>query len=253
MSYNNLFFNQSLNMVFNASSKVMLENTRDNLIDFLLIAGGGGGAKSSSYGMGGGGAGGYIYYTGQTIVSGTYSIVVGDVVAAETQGNNSTFSGYTALGGGRGGWTNVNGSEGGCGGGAGAGVSYTTYGGIGDQGFKGGDSIVSQVYAGGGGGIGSAGANAVPGGGAGGSGKSFSIFTGNTFGVGGAAGYGSTHGIPGGINTGNGGGANETGGSGICIVRYTTTDFPNSSGGSASVVGNFTIRTFTANGNLVLA
>ena len=88
----------------------------DRTVDILVIAGGGGGASGvfgSSHG-GGGGAGGLRWFTGQTVVAGTYVATVGaagasPAAAAPTNGVNSTFIGtglsITATGGGAGGYT----------------------------------------------------------------------------------------------------------------------------------------------------
>jgi len=45
----------------------------------------------------------------------------------------------------------------------------------------------------------------------------------------------------------------STTGSGIFKIRYFTTDFPSASGGSATVDGDYTIRTFTSSEDLILA
>ena len=77
-------------------------------IDFLIVAGGGGGANQQG---GGGGAGGVVYGTSVYIGKGTYPITVGtggDAGAAPgyanpgAKGNDSTFGGLTAIGGGGG-------------------------------------------------------------------------------------------------------------------------------------------------------
>jgi len=82
-------------------------------VDYLMVgAGGGGGATSrGNCGHGGGGAGGLIYRTAEAITAGTYAIVIGTggtgcindsttPKANALNGNNTTFKGLTALGGG---------------------------------------------------------------------------------------------------------------------------------------------------------
>ena len=77
-------------------------------IDFLIVAGGGGGANQQG---GGGGAGGVVYGTSVYIGKGTYPITVGTggdggdhpgYANPGAKGNDSTFGGLTAIGGGGG-------------------------------------------------------------------------------------------------------------------------------------------------------
>jgi hypothetical protein len=100
--------------------------------DFLMVAGGGAGGtgngNNSSHPAGG--AGGLIYRTGQTLSAGNYSITVGNggvgAVAGSNAGygnpgENTTFNGLTALGGGpgqSGQCCTIGGQSGGSGGGA---------------------------------------------------------------------------------------------------------------------------------------
>ena len=77
-------------------------------VDYLVVAGAGGGGSNG----GGGGAGGYLTGTGHSITIETpYSITIGSGGAGATSsaakasnGSNSIFSTFTALGGGCGGW-----------------------------------------------------------------------------------------------------------------------------------------------------
>ena len=166
------------------------------VIDALIIAGGGGGGV---YFGAGGGAGGVIQLSADSLVAGNYPVVIGAGGAAATSivfkasnGNNTTFKGNTAIGGGGGGSgagapTEANGANGGSGGG-GAGTGTGGTGEVG-QGFDG-----IGGYGGSGGG---AGGNA-------------NVGTGN-------AGVGISSAISGTslFYAGGGGGATKTGGSGV--------------------------------------
>ena len=157
-------------------------------VDIFMI--GGGGASVGDNG-GGGGAGGLIWRPSLSLTAGTYAIVIGSggtgttagSQGSATQGGNSTFGSLlTALGGGYGGSSNVDATNGGSGGGggrygpSGTGPSATgtgtqttdnsisadsrTYG----FGFNGGDGRnSSEGPGGGGGGTGAAGSNASSG------------------------------------------------------------------------------------------
>jgi hypothetical protein len=121
-------------------------------VEVLLVGGGGNGATTGS----GGGAGGLIYNTSVSVNgTNTYSVVVGGGSPGDSvngnpgydpgsNGENSTFAGLTAFGGGRGlTHGNPNGVAGGSGSGAPV-TTSTTYTGIGGegtagQGNKGGD------------------------------------------------------------------------------------------------------------------
>ncbi len=214
-------------------------------VETLVVAGGGGGGQD--YG-GGGGGGGVIYNPSFAVTAQAYPITVGNGMATETQGQNSVFSSLTAVGGGAGGrWgnggnggsgggagylvasggtaTSGQGSNGGStvsqvnyrgsGGGGGSQVGYAsnhaTYPGQGGAGYTSSISGTSQVYAGGGGAAGSAGS-----------------------GAGGSGGGGNAPGGSGTANTGGGGASCAgvgctagSGGSGIVIIRYPTTNSPN--------------------------
>lgn len=96
-------------------------------IDYLIVAGGGAGGGDNG---GGGGGGGLI--SGSTILSGstldeaTYEVIVGregiytaSPASAANNGKNSSFLGFTAIGGGAGGQNTIAGLNGGSGGGGG--------------------------------------------------------------------------------------------------------------------------------------
>lgn len=215
-----------------------------NTVEYRFFGGGGGGALDGGYG-GGGGAGGER--TGTVAISvGSYPVVIGaggPNTGPSRSGNDSTFNGITALGGGGGGMSS-NGENGGSGGGA---SRLGNTGGIGSQGNNGGDAAdaPNPVGAGGGGGAGTAGQKGQPAeeGGAGGNGSTSTI-TGVSQTLGGGGGGGGTPGGAGGsggggdggasglgstdgaANTGSGGGGNTgatafgMGGSGIWQARY---------------------------------
>jgi hypothetical protein len=140
--------------------------------DVLVIAGAGGGG-SGFYG-GGGGAGGVCYQTGRSLTATSYAIVVGSGGAGSTNnsnkgsnGGNSTLDGITAVGGGGGGSrSNVNGADGGSGGGGAQAGSGSTGGaatqgnssGATGYGFRGGNvSAGANIVGTGGGGAGTQG------------------------------------------------------------------------------------------------
>ena len=150
-----------------------------NLICDILIVGGGGAGTTQLGGGGGGGA--VIYIQNATIISGSYNIVIGlGGQTSGTKGNNSSFAGIIAEGGGAGGRFDVNnnnGGSGGSGGGAGCdtddglpislggakGILSTLNGFIGNiYGNNGGDGLSRSggiLGAGGGGGAGQVGGN----------------------------------------------------------------------------------------------
>ncbi len=233
---------------FTTSSDFEVTNGGD--IELLIVAGGGGGG--TGYWGGGGGAGGLIYKSEHEISIGTYPVVVGNGGALKENGENSSFDGLIAIGGGNGGGQTIGhpillGGNGGSGGGAGWGDYGVTYGlGTNEQGNNGGTGYPKMSYGagGGGGGAGEEGGNAaeeVPGNG--GDGLEFTQFAS----VGGSpvgwfAGGGGSHvqnkaiyssgGLGGGgsltgagtgeSNTGGGGATSRAGGSGIVIIRYLT-------------------------------
>jgi len=205
---------------------VITNNDTNKLIDNLVVAGGGGGAAAGA----GGGAGGLVYSTNVTISAGSYPVVVGTggtgapavntAPAGGTKGNNSTFNGITAEGGGRG---LSHGSTSADGGGCGAGGAITTGGsatpgGIGSQGYNGGAGYVQASWVGccgGGGGMGqagSAGGNSS-GSGKGGNGVANSI-TGTSITYAGGGGGGEINGAYVGAGGTGGGGSAVIGGTG---------------------------------------
>ncbi len=234
-------------------------------VEVLCVAGGGGGSGGDV--GSGGGAGGLIYNSAFTINSNSaISVTVGnggastgDYYTAGNDGQNSTFSTLTAIGGGGGGsWSAGNGL--GRNGGSGGGGWVTPSSGTSGQGYAGGLGITGTNYpAGGGGGAGGIGMSAPsqlkagdggPGlqysisgtpqfyaGGGGGSseansnGSSVALGLGGS-GVGGTGGrqtsrIQATNAIP---NTGSGGGGDDpgfggNGSNGIIIVRYPASDY----------------------------
>jgi hypothetical protein len=99
-------------------------------VEVLIVGGGGGGGRSLG---GGGGGGGVVYIPSVPVSAGTvYEIVVGDGGASSTNGQNSRAFTATAVGGGAGGeYRDINGRNGGCGGGAGTTESNIIRGGSG--------------------------------------------------------------------------------------------------------------------------
>jgi len=181
-------------LTFTASDGVYTTNdvntfnlTWNTTVDYLLVGGGGGGGTD---GGGAGGAGAYLVSTeALSLLSGTFSVVVGAGGAGSNPANGHTngFNGsastltlpdstsLTAEGGGGGGHyttgTGTSGNSGGCGGGGGVGG---TTGGSGGTGVGNVSGTGWQKYGNGGGaaysGAGGAGAGAGGGGGAGASG-----------------------------------------------------------------------------------
>ena len=229
-------------------------------VEYLVIAGGGAGGMGSwtgatGEGSSGGGAGGYrSNVIGENsggnlpqellfnvITQTLYTVTVGaggicpDASNSTyvTNGDNSTFSSITSVGGGAGGWkgnfhpasSNYNGENGGSGGGG----SGSQPGGSGEfgQGHDGGNSN-SVTNAGGGGGAGGAGQSYVTSGGGGVGIISYITGTAIMRAVGGNV---NTGGVDGTINTGNGGGSASfgdnlnggNGGKGIVIISYLDT------------------------------
>ena len=94
-------------------------------LEVFMVAGGGGGG---GYCGGGGGSGGVVLHTDITCGNGDNAVVVGGQVARRTQGEDSTFLGMTAKGGGYGavgGGAGGHASSGGSGGGGGSGPAST--------------------------------------------------------------------------------------------------------------------------------
>lgn len=200
-------------------------------INYLVVAGGGGGAGSYggsvANGGGGGGAGGVLAGTlavtpGQTIA---YSVGAGgtgsaDGSTAATSGGNSTFSSFTATGGGRGGnGSNAASSGGSGGGGAADSPNQTGASGTSGQGTSGGNGTTSgAARAGGGGGATTAGATGLA---SGNGGAGYTWINGTTYGGGGGGGAWSSQ--SGGAGTGGsgGGGAGGTSGNGTAGTANT--------------------------------
>ena len=135
----------------------------------LIVAGGGGGAIGVTDG-GGGGAGGLISVTNQSISAGSYGITVGaggnarDAAFGDSSpwyGKNSSFSSWTAIGGGPAGWgPHAAGSGGSGGGNTGGGGPTAGAAGTAGQGYAGaggGAGYIGGYVAGGGGGAGGSG------------------------------------------------------------------------------------------------
>lgn len=238
------------------------------LVDALVVGGGGGGG---SFG-GGGGAGGYIYeQNNQVSINTNYEIIVGEGGAGQptyssgnpgSNGQDSSFNGLVAIGGGGGGsrsgspYYSRAGVDGGSGGGSSngdTGVAAAAGTGVAGQGNDGGVGRIStSPYAGGGGGgagqTGFDGTAAGPGDGGDGlensitgtptyyaGGGAGAIYTnGGSPGVGGLGGGGSSSpsgtGQAGTPNTGGGGAsgavssAGGKGGSGVVIIRWLSSE-----------------------------
>ena len=97
---------------FTSSGTFNVQDTQnDAKMDFMIVGGGGGGGCSDgNCSNGGGGAGGLVYKSNVSISVGNYPVVVGSGGAGyynqDTKGDNggdSSFNGFTALGGGGGG------------------------------------------------------------------------------------------------------------------------------------------------------
>lgn len=220
-------------------------------IEYLVVAGGGGGGNGVSVGneAGGGGAGGLLYGLTQPSIANT-QVYVGNGGAANSNGQNSSIFGITAIGGGAGATSPGSGQSGGSGGG---GAHNVTSGGAGTagQGNNGGTPTGSSSGGGGGGAAaaGQGGNNSTGTPANGGNGSIISISGTALYYAGGGAGYvpsysssgglgggaskpsGTGNGLSGTPNTGGGGSggggssaSGGAGGSGIVIVRYPITD-----------------------------
>ena len=259
----------------------------DTLCDILIVGGGGGVPGDLG---GGGGGGGLILLENHLLSHGTYNLKVGnggkggDVTVGSarenaTDGYDSVFDTYTAIGGGRGGCTGkYNGATGGSGGG-GSGGSFNAGGsGTANQGNNGGNGNSSYRSGGGGGAGGVGGANGGDGGigidlsnifgqyvgddgwfagGGGGGYNNDESLAGSGGKGGGGNGTGRTirRGFDGKPHTGGGGGGNANynlggafGGSGVIIIRYaianTNVTISQASG------GNFHSIFLDTNGNV---
>jgi hypothetical protein len=135
------------------------------LTNFILLGGGGGGGANFG---GGGGAGGLQSNSGYSLATGVYTVNIGvggapssGIGSSGTNGSNSVFGSFTALGGGGGGtsWNGSSGSVAGQNGGCGGGccVANLTAFGVGSQGGNGGSYVSGANGGGGGGGVGGTG------------------------------------------------------------------------------------------------
>jgi len=235
--------------------------TEELICDILIVGGGGGGGMNAGAG---GGAGGLVLLQNTTLSTGTYTVRVGDggnggttwaAATIASNGKDSIFGTYTAIGGGAGvNSGGINGNSGGSGGGSGNATdiqSGNRLGGAGTlgQGFKGGNGTIPGGYTrtgGGGGGAGGEGQASISTtrAGDGGIGRNMSSIFGTSVGQSGwfaGGGGGGVHSGTGGMGgsggggnenvdgvngTGGGGGAGRSpnvgrkGGSGTVIIRY---------------------------------
>lgn len=280
---------------FQLSNFYNVVNYLPQIATYLVVAGGGGGGA----GNGGGGGGGGGLLTGTTnLTAGTFAVTVGTggggggTNLPGTDGNNSVFSSFTAIGGGGGGngGGGANpGLNGGSGGGGGAGGS-SGLGGTGTvgQGNNGGAGrTTATISSGGGGGAGTAGSAGTAsvtgaggsglsnstsgvavlyGGGGGGGGTASGVTTGGTAGTGGggAGGSSTTSGTNGTVGSGGGGGGGGNnggnvggnGGSGVVIISYPTNSIIGATGGviTTTIINgvSYNVHTFTTSGNFVI-
>ncbi len=228
----------------------------------VVAGGGGGGGGGGAAGGAGGGGGGVVYNSSFNLTTSAITVTVGsggnggpgnqyNISGVGSNGGNSVFSTITAIGGGGSGAredSSAAGSTGGSGGGGGvSGTSKNGGSGTSGQGYAGGANWPGgpNYGGGGGGGAGSVGQRgSSTKGGDGGVGISSSITgTATYYGGGGGASYyqtGGTYGAGGlggggavgqqgtdGLGGGGGGGAGQSnsgskGGSGVVIVRYTS-------------------------------
>jgi hypothetical protein len=253
------------------------------VVSYLIVAGGGGGGNPGGGGLGAGGGAGGLIQTTSNVVAGSYSVVIGSGGLQNQNGQNSSFNGLTAIGGGSGSsGYGINGFNGGSGGGGYAAffqvpsgpLTPATNGGTatsgqGNNGGKG-DVVTGSNYGnGGGGGAGQAGGDAVGGSsGAGGNGIQSSISGTATYYAGGGGGCGvgdvASNGLGGGPGSYGGGGRGnkytgypnydivQPGGPGVVIISYATGSL-SATGGTITNSGGNTIHTFTSNGTFEVA
>lgn len=206
-----------------------------NRMEYLIVAGGGAGGYAyvvDDYGQddvasGGGGAGGMLEGIINNPIAGTYPVVIGAGGINSpnpTNGNNSTFYGLTAIGGGKGGSVSSLVTHSGSNGGSGGGGSGTNAGNYGYP-HSGGNGTVGQGNNGGAGTVSNGGGyTAGAGGGAGGAGT-----------TGGAGGAGKLNDISGvAITYSRGGGTRTTQGGGTSAATNTG----NGGGGAAAQNGS---------------
>lgn len=228
--------------------------TGTNNVEYLIVGGGGAGGGTHSLGAGGsGGGGGGAAYTGHaTVLVNKYPVYIGEGGTStnllSTNGEDSSFDGIIARGGGYGGYYNgvdsYRGGDGGNGGGNNSSADFSdSYAGIGDQ-YDGGlgaaasSNNSSQRAGGGGGGAAQDGVDAsLNVGGLGGNGLLSSIsgweVEYSNGGDGGGANTGNRVGPAATTYGGGGGGARSypaanraggQGGQGIVIIRYPIVD-----------------------------
>jgi hypothetical protein len=231
-----------------------------SIIEYIIVAGGGSGSGYSGTSPGsGGGAGGILNGTIPVVPGTNYPIVVGDggLGAIIQNGEDSTFNGLTAVGGGHGTYLSNPAGNGGSGGGGTGAVAAGT--GTLGQGKDGGSGVSQGT--GGGGGHSQAGGNAISNlrGGFGGNGSYFTIDILNSsiiyaLGGGGAGtgwdsdateegglgGGGNASGENAAVNSGGGGAGSKSGnggngGSGIVIIKYLYGPFLSSTINSVSI------------------
>jgi hypothetical protein len=213
--------------------------------------GGAGGLRSTVTATGGGGS---LESALSLTASTNYTVTIGAGGTGAANGSNSVFSSITSTGGGYGNDYEGSGASGGSGGGAGwdadppdnaGGAGTASQGYAGTKGFRVGSPTSSGAGGGGGGAGAAAGSTSTGTGGAGGAGVTTAISGVSTTYAGGGGGWGGTTGGAGGAggggagyggsattgagtngtaNTGGGAGGargqNQSGGSGIVIVRY---------------------------------
>jgi len=105
------FGNYTIHKFKSSTSFVVRNVSEGKTMEVLLVGGGGGGgAADGNCSNGGGGAGGVIYLPSVEMTEGTYPVVIGSGGSGYQNtdrqgdtGGNTTFYGYTALGGGGGG------------------------------------------------------------------------------------------------------------------------------------------------------
>jgi hypothetical protein len=214
--------------------------------DVLVIAGGGGGGGS----VGGGGGAGGVFYSASQSLSGTYSCTIGSggtggtSTGNGTQGQNSTFQGFTAaVGGGFGGGENGASSGSGGNGGSGGGTASNNSGGSAGTGTSGqgsdgsssdfGGGTTSKGGAGGGGasGVGGAAGSKVGGNGGSGTNTYSSWATATSTGVSGFYAGGGSGGF--GVGTGTSGTTNGGGGTAVAYPAAGNAGTISTGGGGA--------------------
>jgi hypothetical protein len=192
-------------------------------VDGLVVAGGGGG---SNYFTGGGGAGGVRVFSANGFnPNSSYAVLIGAGGAGAQpsviSGNLSSFSGYSATGGGAGKrWSGAANPNGGSGGGGALNFEAGGTGNVGGytppEGFSGGagGKTGGNEATGGGGGAGGAGVSSSGSGTVGGNGGIGVVWAGSYYGGGGGGGSRSSTPGTGGLGGGGNGGQNANGTSG---------------------------------------